>query len=131
MRARAGFTLLELMVGVAIVGILAAIAVPSYVSYLRRGKLSEGTGALSEMQVRMESYFQNTGSYGVVPGCGITPGTYTNFTLACVSANTGQSYVFTATGVGSVAGTSYSVDSQGNKLTNGTSPCWLVTGREC
>ena len=45
-----GFTLIELMITVVVIGILAAIAYPSYTDYIRRGKISQATSELSAMQ---------------------------------------------------------------------------------
>jgi type IV pilus assembly protein PilE len=58
-----GFTIIELMVAVAIVAILAAIAAPSYSDYMRRGKIPEATSTLAEMRVKMEQYFQDNRTY--------------------------------------------------------------------
>jgi prepilin-type N-terminal cleavage/methylation domain-containing protein len=55
-RARQGFTLIELMITVAIVGILAAIAIPTYIGYLYRSKTTEAVGFLAEIKARQEAY---------------------------------------------------------------------------
>ena len=67
--ARAGFTLIELMITVAIVGILAAIAYPSYQDSVRKGKRAEGRTALIDFLQQQERFLTQTGSYAVV-----TPG---------------------------------------------------------
>src|SRR4051794_10666366 len=58
-----GFTLIEVMVTVAIIAILAAIALPSYESYVRRGKVQEATSALADMRVKLEQYYQDNRKY--------------------------------------------------------------------
>ena len=58
-----GFTLIELMIAVAIIAILAAIAIPSYSEYVRRGRITEAISALSGMRVKMEQFFQDNRSY--------------------------------------------------------------------
>lgn len=63
MQRHSGFTLIELMVTVAIIAILAAIAIPNYTDYVRRGKLVEGTSALLAMRTKMELYFQDNRTY--------------------------------------------------------------------
>jgi len=129
MKINKGFTLIELMIAVAIVAILAAIAVPSYQSYIKTTKLSEGTDALSSAQVKMESFFQNAGTYTGAPAC-TTPATLSNFTLSCTITASGATYTYTATGSNSVTiGTTYTVDDQGNHKTNSAGTCWV--GVEC
>lgn len=78
-----GFTLIELMVVVAIVGILASIAYPSYVEYVRKGKRAEGRAALTELLQQEERFMTQTNSYcafsnsagttAVVAGCTTVP----------------------------------------------------------
>ncbi|HZF85333.1 MAG TPA: prepilin-type N-terminal cleavage/methylation domain-containing protein, partial [Burkholderiaceae bacterium] len=54
-----GFTLIEVMVVVAVIGILAAIAYPSYRDYVLRGQIAEGTAGLMSLQADMERHYQN------------------------------------------------------------------------
>jgi prepilin-type N-terminal cleavage/methylation domain-containing protein len=64
MRSRApGFTLIELMMVVAILGILAVIAVPKYQSYVYRSKTTEAVGFLSDIKAHQESYRADFGQY--------------------------------------------------------------------
>jgi type IV pilus assembly protein PilE len=123
MRSTSGFTLIELMVVVAIVGILSAIAVPSYTRYVQRGDLVEGTQALSQYRVQMEQYYQDNGNYGVGGAC-ITAPTLANFTLTCTSA--GQTYTATATGktTGMLNGFVYTIDQGNNQQTTGLPSSW-------
>ena len=55
--SRAGFTLIELMVTVAIIGILAAIAIPMYGDSVMRSKIIGGTTQLGDVRTQMEKYF--------------------------------------------------------------------------
>ncbi|MQK16898.1 prepilin-type N-terminal cleavage/methylation domain-containing protein, partial [Escherichia coli] len=56
-KAQRGFTLIELMVAVAIISILAAIAYPSYREYVNRGNRSEGQALLSDAAAAQERYY--------------------------------------------------------------------------
>ena len=146
-RAIAGFTLIELMITVAIVGILAAVAIPAYTDYVRRGQLPEATSALSDYRVKMEQYFQDNRNYGTgacatggvsTPGwSGFAPAGAKYFTYGCELTNGGASYTITATGKGGAVGHVYTVDQDGmaTKVFKGASvsgkACWLIKGDEC
>jgi type IV pilus assembly protein PilA len=56
-----GFTLIELMIVVAIVGILAAIAIPAYQDYVARSQVSEGTMIASSLKIALTDYYQSQG----------------------------------------------------------------------
>jgi type IV pilus assembly protein PilE len=141
-RNASGFTLIELMVTVAIVAILTAIAYPSYRNYVIRGALVNATQGLSAMQANMERYFQDNRTYvaanGYSPPC-LPPGTpYGTFTVSCPNALTnapGSPSVFTgsaaptattyqleAVGTGNTAGFYFFLDYQGNEASTVTSP---------
>ena len=63
MKRQTGFTLIEVMVTVAIVAILAAIALPNYTAYLARGKIVEATSNLLAMKTKLEQFFQDNRTY--------------------------------------------------------------------
>ena len=67
----AGFTLIEVMITVVIVGILAAIALPSYTQYVTRSKLMEAQSKLSDLRAQQERYFMDNRTYASGAGCGI------------------------------------------------------------
>jgi len=122
LRRQRGFTLIEVMVTVAIIAILAAIALPNYRDYVTRGKRTEATGGLADARVKMEQYYQDNRTYPT--GCVIAPTSpglnnvqvqnLQYFTLSCsnLSATT---YTVTATGVADMTGFAYTIDQDNNK----------------
>jgi type IV pilus assembly protein PilA len=64
-KVQAGFTLIELMIVVAIIGILAAVALPAYQDYTVRAKVSEGAIAASAIKVGVTEMFANSGMPGI------------------------------------------------------------------
>ena len=131
-----GFTLIELMIAVAIIAILAAVAIPSYSEYVRRGRITEAVSALSGMRVKMEQYFQDNRTYVGACAAGTVapmPTNTTNFTYNCPTL-TATTYTITATGQGGLAGYSYSIDQSNVRSTTMTAPstwpsnatCWVL-----
>ena len=76
---RAGFTILELMVVVIIVGILASIAVPTFTGYIYKSRVTEATTFLSGIKSRQEAYRSEFGQYCAVDGAAFPTGD-TDFT---------------------------------------------------
>ena len=72
MRRMSGFTLIELMIVLAVIGILTAVALPSYRSYIARGIRSQGQQVLIDLSQRQEQYFLDQRSYAT--GVGVGPG---------------------------------------------------------
>jgi type IV pilus assembly protein PilA len=63
MRKQQGFTLIELMIVVAIIGILAAIAIPAYQDYTIRAQVSEGLNLTAACKAAVTEFFQDTGGW--------------------------------------------------------------------
>jgi len=100
-----GFTILELLIVGAILGILAGIAVPIYLSFLKRARQVEAPVALNEVQ-RLESmYFAFNGGYGTLDEIGYHPATalrYYTVTLELIPASNGPSASYIATAAGNI-----------------------------
>lgn len=131
-RPAKGFTLIEMMIVVAIIGILSAVAYPAYQDYSIRGKIPEATSNLATKQNRMEQWFQDQRSYLNGAACGGTPANDTTsshyFTFTC--AATATTFTVTATGTGQMAGFVYTVDHNGTRQTTAVPTGW-TTSNSC
>ncbi|MEO8739798.1 MAG: type IV pilin protein [Casimicrobiaceae bacterium] len=133
-RGDRGFTLLEVMIVVAIVAILAAIALPNYADYVKRGKIIEATSGLSDMRTRFEQWYLDNRTYA--GGCGAFGGTVQAtvhaFTITCAAA--ANTYTATATGNAAegMSGFVYTIDQANVHATSGTywgptnATCWVT-----
>jgi type IV pilus assembly protein PilE len=121
---------------VAIIGIIAAIAVPQYGDYVTRSKLSEAHSTLSEMRVKLEQYFQDNRTYDGACAAGTVAPTPTGkyFTYAC-SNLAATTYTVTATGIASQGTGSFvfTVNQANARATTGaptgwttSTSCWIV-----
>ncbi len=103
-----GFTLIELVVVIAIVGILAAIAIPTFSEQVKKSRRAEAVTVLGDLQLRQERWRSNNTTYGTLLQVTGTTGTsfndaQSNYTFA-VTVNTASAYTITATPKGSQAG---------------------------
>lgn len=136
-RRGAGFTLIELMIAVAVVAILASVAMPSYAEYVRRAKVPVVLVQLTMFYTRMEQRFQDTRNYGSGNACAIAPDPTTNFSMSCRSSDDGRGFIATATGQGTLAGYTYTIDQDGRQRTLShpkgvpTGDCWSLKGAVC
>jgi type IV pilus assembly protein PilA len=77
-RVARGFTLIELMIVVAIIGILAAVAIPSYGDYVARAQVMEALSLTSQYKIMLTEYYQDNGGFvvdGTPVNTTIIPGT--------------------------------------------------------
>ncbi len=133
-RIERGFTLIEVMIVVAIVGILSAIALPMYGDYVIRGRIPDATSNLSSLAVKMEQAFQDNRSYykpGSTTDCAVDGSTIqsTSFDFSC-KATSNTAYVFTAKGKSTMAAFTYSIDQSGAKKTVAAKTGWTA-GTNC
>jgi type IV pilus assembly protein PilE len=148
MKFAKGFTLIEIMVTVAIIGILASLALPAYGNYVTRGKIPDATSNLASKRVLMEQFFQDNHSYLSGGACPTTvaPDTASSkyFNFACDPAfTTANTFEIEATGKGTMAGFSYTITESNTKGSVITAPanvnliassttCWIInTGGTC
>lgn len=134
MKTQKGFTLIELIIVVAIIGILASVAMPAYNDYIIRGKLTEATSGLSDARVKMEQSFQDNRTYnnagdGTTCPAGI-PASSTNFTYSC-SGLSATAYTITATGRNNLSAFSYTINQANAKQTTGLKSGWGSTPVGC
>lgn len=145
-----GFTLIEILIVVAILGILASVAYPSYSNYLVRGRVLDGTAALADQRVRLEQFYQDNRNYGT-GACGTDAGgtarvAFTSskyFSYTCALGAGGQSYTITAASLAATNGGadgdwSYTITDRNVRATTkfkgtaSTATCWQVKqGESC
>jgi type IV pilus assembly protein PilE len=136
-----GFSLIELLVALVIIGILASIAIPSYQSYVIKGKRSEAKATVLNLAQMEERYYTNNYQYYPVSAVPPTaePQGWKNFVGNSMSARTYDiavsavspttAFAITATpsnGLLDAECGALSLDNKGNKGSNkgGVSPCW-------
>jgi type IV pilus assembly protein PilE len=140
---QSGFTLVELMITVAIVGILASIAIPYYRDYVTRGKLPEAYSTLAALRVSMEQFYQDNRTYVGGPGC-VRPATAGDkFTYDCpaLTPPTATTYTLEAVGIAAqgTGGFTYTINETNTRVTTlvpagwtAVNNCWVTAkGGKC
>lgn len=132
-RPQRGFTLIELMITVAIVGILTAIAYPAYSKYVQRGNRAEGIVMLNEAVARMERYYAQNNNYAPADLTTLgfpstTPTSTTGKYLLKISSSSATAYTFQVVPQGTQATDtcgSLTVAQDGTRTPDpSTSTCW-------
>ena len=122
MKTSRGFTLIELMIVVAIVAILAAVALPSYNNYVVRSKVTDAFAGMTSYSTAMQQYFQDNRTYGNSTTNGCLSSSTSYFTYSCNNSSLAattfliQATSTSASGIGSPAMV-YSLDQSGNRAT--------------
>lgn len=140
MPRQSGFTLIEAMITVAVLAILAAIALPAYTEYVRRGKITEATSSLSELRLRAEKFFADNRTY---VGFNQTINGARYFTYNCNEATdlpTATTFKCFARGVEDMGGFVYTINesnTRGSTFTglpgwSNSTTCWVTKkGESC
>jgi type IV pilus assembly protein PilE len=118
---QAGFSLVELMVALAIAAIVAAFAVPAYRDHTLRSYLPEMSSGLQLSALRLEQYYQDNRSYRNGTACGITLPSSERFLFS----------LLTATGSGAMAAFAYTIDQQGQTRTISLPVAWGAAPLDC
>lgn len=120
MKKNKGFTLVELMITVMIVGIISAYAIPNYRDYVIRAEISEALAGINSTKLKLEQFFQDNRTYlgGCNNGASAEPPTLKNFSITCDL--TATSYELGASGLGFT----FIVDTQNNRSTTSARRGW-------
>lgn len=128
-----GFTLIEIMVTVAIVAILAAIAIPSYSDYVVRSKLAEAHSLLTEQRVRMEQFFQDNRTYvgACASGSVAEPQRGKHWAQSTCSNLTATTYTITAVpDDAAITGFAFTINEKNERATTSAKAGW-ATNSNC
>ncbi len=120
-RKDAGYTLVEMMIVVALLGIISAVAIPAYTGYVKTGKEAEAKAGLSNIALLEEQYFAANRTYATdLATIGYTPENPTQYTWSIAAGGSGIATSFVATADGSANGLPvFTLDEANNKTRDG------------
>lgn len=122
MKRITGMSLTELMISVAIVGIISAIAIPSYQSHMTSSRRSDAINTLLQLQLQQESYRMQNASYATSSDITLPTSDHYTYTISNASATT---YTLQAAAKGAQAGdsgcTTLTLD---QSMTKSPASCW-------
>lgn len=135
MRANNGFSLMEIMIALAIIGIVSSYAIPHYQDYLRRNHRAEASMALENLALNLDHYYNLNQSYNgaSLEKLNIPARTHSGLYQLAIQKATDDSFVVTASPLGAQTMDAQCgelrLDSVGNESATGTSPnpeqdCW-------
>ena len=117
-----GFTLIELMIVVAIIGILAAVAIPAYQDYTVRARVTEGLNLAEPAKTAVAETYQTNGAFALSASGWTSPNATTNVTSVAIADTTG---VITVTMTAAAGGTVITLTPT---LTTGQPVTWVCSG---
>lgn len=138
MKLQKGFTLIEVMIAVVIVGILAAVALPSYTQYVKSGNAQEAPSNLLAMKTQAEQYYADHPATGYASFPCTAPASASKFDYTC-GTPTKDAFTITATGKAgtNIAGWTYTINQSGARASSAidgasSTSCWITkSGGSC
>lgn len=135
-----GFTLIEVMVVLVIIGILGTVSLPTYRRYVQQGKVAEAHALLTAQRMRMEQSYQDNRTFVGACATGTStalPASTRNFSFAC-SNLAAATYTVTATGLNGMSGFTFTITQDNVKATSAvpsgwttSTTCWRTTPSGC
>lgn len=128
-----GFTLLELLIVLGIIGVISAIAIPTYRDYIIRGKITEATSNLGDMRIKLEQFYQDNRTYvgACVAGTVAPLPTGSNARAFTYSCPTLTATTFSVRALGNASegmnGFDYTIDQSNAKATASVAAGWTLT----